>query len=179
MNSSTSRSKILAPLAVLCAAGALVVGSGATFTSTSENTISSVTSGTLTHSNSKADAAIFSLKNIKPGDVVNGSLTLTNTGSLPAAFSLTESSSSNGFAGKNLSLTIADTTNGTVVYDGTFGGLEDGVKQSIGEIEPGKARSFTFTVALDKAAGNEDQGKTASATYVWDAVQLQGQTTDQ
>jgi len=179
MASNTTRSKILAPLAVLCAAGAVVVGSGATFTSTSSNTISSVTSGTLTHTNSKADSAIFSLKNIKPGDVVNGSLTLTNTGSLPAAFSLTESSSSNGFSGKNLSLTITDTTAGTVVYDGTFGGLEDGVKQALGEVEAGDARSFTFTVALDKAAGNGEQGKTASASYVWDAVQAEGETTDQ
>ncbi|MCW2790898.1 MAG: hypothetical protein JWP56_3201, partial [Aeromicrobium sp.] len=40
--------KILLPLATLVAAGAIAVGSGATFTSTSANTISSVTSGTLT-----------------------------------------------------------------------------------------------------------------------------------
>ena len=39
---------------------------------------------------------------------LNGTLTLTNTGSLPAAFSLTEVSSSNGFAGSNLTLTITD-----------------------------------------------------------------------
>ncbi|MBD8608868.1 hypothetical protein IFT73_18580, partial [Aeromicrobium sp. CFBP 8757] len=85
--------KILLPLATLVAAGAIAVGSGATFTSTSANTISSVTSGTLTQSNSKANAAIFNLTNIKPGDVVNGSLTIKNTGSLPATFSLTETSS--------------------------------------------------------------------------------------
>ena len=38
--------KILVPLATLAAAGAIAIGSGATFTSTTANTISSVTSGT-------------------------------------------------------------------------------------------------------------------------------------
>ncbi len=85
--------KVLLPLATLLAAGAVAIGSGATFTSSTANTISSVTSGTLTHTNSKNNAAVFSLSNIKPGDVVNGSLTITNTGSLPASFSLTETSS--------------------------------------------------------------------------------------
>src|SRR5690349_12853036 len=100
--------KILVPLATLVAAGAVAVGSGATFTSTSGNTISAVTAGTLTQSNSKADQAIFSLTNLKPGDVLNGSLTLTNTGSLPGRFSLTEVSSANTFAGSNLTLDIVD-----------------------------------------------------------------------
>ncbi|MFL6159114.1 MAG: TasA family protein, partial [Marmoricola sp.] len=71
----------------------MAVGSGATFTSTSGNTISAVTAGTLTQSNSKADQAIFNLSNMKPGDTVTGTLTLTNTGSLAAAFSLVEVSS--------------------------------------------------------------------------------------
>lgn len=175
MSRSATRSRILAPLAVLCAAGALAVGSGATFTSTTSNTISSVTSGTLAHTNSKADSAIFSLQDMKPGDVLTGSLTLTNTGSLPASFSLTESGSSNGFSGENLRLTITDTTVDNTVYDGTFGGLQDGAKQALGEFAPGAARSFSFTVALARGAGNTEQGKTASATYVWDAVQLDGQ----
>lgn len=91
--------KILVPLATLAAAGAIAVGSGATFTSESNNTISAVTSGSLTHTNSKDDQAVFNLPTMKPGDTVNGTLTLTNTGTLPAAFSLTETGSTNGFAG--------------------------------------------------------------------------------
>ena len=171
--------KILLPLATLLAAGAVAVGSGATFTSTSGNTISSVTSGTLTHSNSKNGQAIFSLTNIKPGDVVNGTLTLTNTGSLPAAFGLTEVSSSNGFTGSNLTLDIVDTTANATVYTGTFGGLADGQKQDIGTWQPGSAHTFRFTVKLASGADNNDQGKTASAVYAWDSVQLSGTTTDQ
>src|SRR5690348_15249752 len=96
MKSTTK--KILVPLATLLGAGAIAIGSGATFTSTTANTISSVTSGTLNHTNSKDGKAILSLTNIKPGDTVNGGLTITNTGSLPADFSLTETSSTNGFS---------------------------------------------------------------------------------
>ncbi|MBM9460049.1 hypothetical protein JK386_09045 [Nocardioides sp. zg-536] len=171
--------KILVPLATLVAAGAIAVGSGASFTSTSSNTISSVTAGTLTQHNSKADKAIFELKDIKPGDTVNGTLELTNTGTLPANFSLTEVSSTNGFTGDNLSLSITDTTTKTVIYDGTFGGLVDGAKKTLGTWAAGDAHTYTFSVTLDQATSNDDQGKSASAAYTWDAVQLTGETTNQ
>lgn len=167
--------KLLVPLATLAAAAAVAVGSGATFTSTSGNTISAVTAGTLTQSNSKADQAIFNLSNMKPGDTVTGTLTLTNTGSLAAAFSLVEVSSANSFAGNDLTLEITDTTTGTSVYNGTFGGLVDGAKTDLGTWAPNAAHSFKFVVKLDSAAGNGDQGKTANAVYRWDSVQLNGQ----
>ncbi|HYG92835.1 MAG TPA: TasA family protein [Nocardioides sp.] len=171
--------KILVPLATLAAAGAIAVGSGATFTSTTGNTISAVTAGSLSHSNSKADKAIFSLTNIKPGDTVNGTLTLTNTGSLPAKFSLTELSSVNEFAGANLSLTISDPAAGTTVYDGTFGGLVDGAKSELGTWQPNEAHTYRFSVRLAQSTPDTDQGKTASASFKWDSVQLDGTTTDQ
>ena len=171
--------KVLVPLASLAAAGAIAVGSGATFTSESNNTISAVTSGTLQQANSKAGGAVFDLSNMKPGDTLNGSLTLTNTGSLPAAFSLTEVSSANGFTGSNLTLAITNTTTGASVYTGTFGGLVDGAKTDIGTVEPGVANDYTFTVKLAATAGNEDQGRSASASYKWDSVQLSGDTFNQ
>ncbi|KRB78334.1 hypothetical protein ASE01_03390 [Nocardioides sp. Root190] len=171
--------KVLVPLATLTAAGAIAVGSGATFTSESNNTISAVTAGTLQQLNSKDGGAIFDLSNLKPGDTLNGSLTLTNTGSLPATFSLTETSSTNTFSGSNLSLTITNTTTGTPVYNGTFGGLVDGSKNDLGVVQAGVANNYTFTVKLATGAGNEDQGKAASAVYKWDSVQLSGTTYNQ
>ncbi|HWJ68392.1 MAG TPA: TasA family protein [Nocardioides sp.] len=171
--------KILVPLATLTAAGAIAVGSGATFTSQSNNTISAVTSGTLTQANSKDGGAVFDLTNMKPGDTLNGSLTLTNTGSLPAAFSLTETASTNGFTGENLSLVITNTTTGATVYSGTFGGLVDGTKTELGVVQPSVENSFRFTVKLATTAPNADQGKSASAAYRWDSVQLDGVTYEQ
>lgn len=177
---TSNRRKVLVPLATLLAAGAVAVGSGATFTSSTGNTISSVTSGTLSHDNSKKDGAIFNLSNMKPGDTVNGSLTLTNTGSLPAKFSLTEVSSNNAFAGSNLSLSITDTAaGGAVVYNGTFGGLQDGAANPLGTWAPAEAHTYRFTVKLDAATPNTDQGKTANAVYKWDSVQLDGETFNQ
>ena len=174
-----TKKKVLVPLATLLAAGAIAVGSGATFTSTTANTISSVTSGTLTHTNSKSDKAILNLTNIKPGDVVNGSLTITNTGSLPADFSLTEVSSTNGFSDPYLTLTITNNTTKTSVYSGSFGGLVDGAKTPLGSVAPGVANDYTFSVKLDESAPNSQQNKTASASYQWDSVQQAATTTNQ
>ena len=176
---TANRRKVLVPLATLLAAGAVAVGSGATFSSTTGNTISSVTSGTLTHSNSKANAAIFDLTNMKPGDTLNGGLTVTNTGSLPATFSLTETASSNGFTGSNLTLSITNTTTGAELYNGTFGGLEDGKANALGVITPGAANTYRFTVKLAQDTPNTDQGKTATASYKWDSIQLDGQVYNQ
>ncbi len=173
------KKKILVPLATLVAAGAIAVGSGATFTSSTGNTISAVTAGTLTHSNSKADQAIFNLTNMKPGDTLNGTLTLTNTGSLPASFSLTEVSSANAFSASNLTLDIVDATTSTSVYSGTFGGLADGTKNELGTWAAGSAHTFKFTVKLNQDAPNADQGKTANAVYKWDSIQLDGETFNQ
>jgi spore coat-associated protein N len=177
--STTTRKKVLVPLATALAAAAVAVGSGATFTSQSENSASAVTSGTLTQTNSKANAAIFTLTDMKPGDTVNGTLALTNTGSLPAAFSLTETASSNGFAADNLTLVITNTTTGAEVYSGDFGGLENGTKQALGTYAPGAGNAYRFTVKLAQAADNTQQGKTASASYQWSSVQLDGETFNQ
>lgn len=177
--------KILVPLATVLAASAVAVGSGATFTSQTGNTISAVTAGTLAQTNSKAGQAIFDLSNVKPGDVVNGSLTLTNTGSLPANFSLTESSSVNGFGNNqaggasDLSLTITNTTKGVQVFTGSFGDLVDGTPVSLGHWAAGEANVYRFSVTLAQDAPNADQGKTASAVYTWDAVQDAATTTNQ
>jgi spore coat-associated protein N len=174
-----NRRKVLVPLATVLAAGAIAVGSGATFTSTTGNTASAVTSGTLKHTNSKDGKAVFDLTNLKPGDTLNGTLTLTNTGSLPAAFSLTEVSSANTFTGANLTLTITDPAVATPVYTGTFGGLVDGTKTTLGTYAPGDAHTYTFTVKLAQDTPNTDQNKTATAVYQWDSVQLDGTTYNQ
>ena len=176
---TANRRKVLVPLATLLAAGAVAVGSGATFSSETGNTISTVTSGTLKHTNSKDGQAIFNLTNMKPGDTLNGALTVTNTGSLPAAFGLTEVSSSNGFTGSNLTLSITNTTTNTVVYDGTFGGLEDGKANDLGVVAKDAVNNYRFTVKLAQDTPNTDQGKSASAVYKWDSIQLAAETFNQ
>ncbi|KRE42968.1 TasA family protein [Knoellia sp. Soil729] len=182
---SISRTKkILVPLATLTIAGAIAVGSGATFTSTSGNTISTVTAGSLTQSNSKDKAAIFNLTNMKPGDTVIGSVTITNTGTLPADFGFTELSSANTFGDKTtgdnyLKLAITNVTTNKLVWSGNFGALVDGAANTLGEFLPGAANTYRFTVTLDAATPNTEQNKTANATFQWDSVQQSAKTFDQ
>jgi len=177
--SVTRTQKVLVPLATLLVAGGIAVGSGATFTSSTGNTISAVTSGSLVHTNSKDGGAIFNLTNVKPGDTLNGTLTIKNTGTLPAAFSLTETASANAFGDGFLRLVVTNVTTGTEVYAGNFGGLVDGTKNTLGEIAPAASNEFRFTVTLDQDAPNSEQGKTANAVYAWDSVQLASTTTNQ
>ncbi len=183
MNFTTNR-KVLVPLATLVAAGAVAIGSGATFTSESSNSVSAVTAGTLTQSNSKANAAIFTVPAMKPGDTVNGSLTLTNTGSLPATYTLTEPTSTNTFGdsvatGTPSYLHLKIYSGATVVYDGDFGDLADTDAKALGEFAPSQSKTYTFEVKLDQSAPNTEQGKTAGATYKWVGTQLAGSTSSQ
>jgi spore coat-associated protein N len=175
----TRRSRrILVPLATLAAAGALVVGSGADFTSQSKNAESVVASGTLTQSNSRANEAIFNVSNIKPGDTVTGSVVLTNTGSLPASFKVTETAT-NGFADQsNLQMTITETGPAGVrpVFSGTFGGPAGDDVFELGRFEANEARTYAYTVTLKSSALNTEQGKSANAAYVWDAIQTSAVT---
>jgi len=169
--------KFLIPVATLLTAVALTAGSGASFVSNSVNPANSYATGTLTQSNSKANTAIFSSSNLKPGDSVLGTVTITNSGSLPAGFSLTETAT-NGFVTKgNLTLSIATAANpGTPVWSGTFGTTGN---IALGEFAAGEARTYVFTVTLAQAATNAEQGKTASASYSWDAVQTAASTYNQ
>ncbi|HET6651826.1 MAG TPA: TasA family protein [Nocardioides sp.] len=176
MNGTTSR-KVLVPLATLLAAGAVAVGSGATFSSQSANAASTVTSGTLLQSNSKAGAQIFGLSNLKPGDVVNGSVVIKNTGTLPGTFTLRETSSANAFDADMLKLTITD--GAKTLYTGNFGGLADNELVDLGQYAAGASKTYTFSVALDATAPNTQQDRTASASYEWVATQLDGGTTNQ
>ena len=173
------RYRVLVPLAGLAAAAALAVGSGADFTSKSVNSANAFTTGTLTQTNSKANSAVFNLNNMKPGDTLNGSVAITNSGTLGAGFKLTETAT-NGFTTKsNLKLTITESGSTTPVWTGTFGELAAAGPLTLGDWAPGQAKTFVFSVTLAQSADNTEQGKTATATYSWDAVQAAGATTNQ
>lgn len=172
MTSTTSRSKkVLAPLAVLLAAGALAVGSGATFTSASTNTIDSVTSGTLTQSNDKDGQAILSAANLKPGKSESGTVTLTNSGNLPATFTLVAKDAQSNFPDGTLKLRVANQAGDQTVYDGDFKKFKDVGPKQLGDFAAGHSATYVFTVTLDQNAGNDAQGKNANAALTWDAIQ--------
>ncbi len=173
--------KALIPLTTLAAAGALAIGSGADFSSNSANPNSIVASGTLTQTNSKANAAVFNISNIKPGDVVGGQVTITNTGTLPAVMSVTEGSFASTFSATSGSpsantLNLVVTEGSNTVYNGAFGSMST---VALGTFTAGQAKTYKFTVTFNQGAGNSDQNKTASATYTWNGAQTSNVTLDQ
>lgn len=166
-----SRKRILIPLAGLLVAAAITAGSGADFISNSVNTANAFGSGTLSQSNSKAGSAIFDFSNMKPGDSATGKVVITNSGSLPSAFKLTEDAV-NGFVTKsNLTLVISQTGVQTPVWSGTFADLTAAGPLALGTFAAGEAREYTFRVTMAQSAGNAEQGKSATASYTWDATQ--------
>lgn len=174
-----SRKRILIPLAGLLVAAAVTIGSGADFVANSVNSANAFSTGTLTQSNSKSGSAIFNAANLKPGDTLNGTVTITNSGSLPADFTLTETAT-NGFVTKaNLKLVVTRVGSSTPVWSGTFGELTAAGPLSLGTFAAGEARDYTFSTTLAQSATNAEQGKSATATYTWNSTQTAAATIDQ
>ena len=81
--------RTLAALATVLAAVGVTVASGADFTAQSANPANTFSTGTLTMSNSRADAAILTACGLRPGvDATEGTVDIANTGSLSGAFTL-------------------------------------------------------------------------------------------
>jgi hypothetical protein len=109
-------------LAVAAAAGVSLVATVVIprtlgfFDASTSNPGNSFSSGSLTMSNSKTNALVLTVaSNMKPGDVACGTVTITNTGSLPAQVELSESNVVGGGAasfGRDLQMHI--------VQDGSF-----------------------------------------------------------
>lgn len=157
--------RLLVPLATLVAAGGIVMASGATFATSTAST-GLAASGTLTQVNSNSVA--FSKSNLKPGDTVSGSVTITNKSSLPAIFSLTESEVSNSFAPKS-DVKLRIVQGATTVSDATLGAA--GTALPLGTFAANEARTYTFTVTFAQGANNLQQGKSAETKYTFDSVQ--------
>jgi spore coat-associated protein N len=175
----------LAALATALAAVGLAIGSGADFSSGSANPSNTFSSGTLTQTNSKDAAAILTAAAMKPGDTKTGSVTITNTGSLPGTFLLSKSNLTNpnlGSGGEKLSdqldLTIKDGS--TTVYSGKLGAMGaitlDGDTVTAGTQQFGKsgsataAHTYDFTVTLPSSTSDPYQGTSTSVEYDWTAT---------
>ena len=164
--------KVLVPLATLLVAGAVAIGSGATWTSSTSSSVS-VTSGDVLHTNNH-DGAVLTVANIKPGDTVTGTVEIENTGSLDAVLSFQESADTTGFAAGGLNLLIEQGS--TELYNGDFGGYANTV-HNLGDLDAGETSEFTFTVSMPADASNANQNKTAGATYTWVTTQKDAGTT--
>ncbi len=167
-------SKILLSLAAISVvAVAAVGGTFANFTAT-PTTISSnaFASGSLTMTRS-GSGAIFNSAAMKIGDTATGSVTITNTGTLAGAYTLTGSSSGNAALANQLHLTLyKDVDGGTPIYNGSLGTFS----AALGTFAAGgDAHTFYFHVSLPStgsdAGDNALQGLSASEDFTWSATQ--------
>jgi spore coat-associated protein N len=168
--------KILLSLAAAAVvAVAAVGGTFANFTATPTSVASNAfATGSLLMTRS-GSGAIFSASAMKIGDSATGSITISNTGSLAGAYTLTGSSSGDAALAGQLTLKIyADTDNsGSPVYNGTLGGFSS---VSLGTFAASTgSHTYYFHVTLPTAgsdtADNAFQGLSASESFTWSAVQ--------
>jgi hypothetical protein len=180
---SSPRHLLGALLVALLAVGA-VVGSGASFTSKSANPSNTFSAGSLAQSNSKEGAAVLTKTTMLPGETINGTVTITNTGDVPGTFTLSRSSLSET-AGPNggklssvLELKVEDVTkegSPVAVYSGKVDTM--GV-QTLGSFAAGAARTYKFTItfpnggtpASPTTGDNAYKGSSMSVGYQWDAA---------
>lgn len=162
--------KLLVPLSTLAVATAVVVGSGATWTSTTESTITA-TAGTLVQANTQNNATL-AVTNLEPGSTQTGSLTITNTGDLDGVLTLTGASTDDQFVPGAVTLTVKKA--GVTIWTGNFGDIDDidtdltgpdtakGIQAVAGSaLATGANVGFDFTVAMAANASHTNQGKSA------------------
>lgn len=177
------RRSIVALATVLASVG-LAVGSGASWTAQTANPSNTFSSGTLTMSNSKANAAVLTASNLKPGDSAQGNVDIQNTGSIAGTFALSRSAlnDSDGVnpLSSKLNLVVKDCgtfASGTpscnggspVKYTGTLAAMSS--SSALGTFAADEKHRYEFTITFDSGASNAFQGGTSTATFQWDAAQ--------
>jgi spore coat-associated protein N len=177
--------KVLLAFGGLLIAAALAVGSGANFNSTSANPSNVFTAGTISHSNSKASAAILTASNMIPGGTSTGTVDIKNTGSASGTFTLAHTVAvdtpvSPGLS-KKLILTISDLGDPTCVtgcpattqlYTGTMFAMPATI--ALGTYAPGATHRYQFVVSFpDGGTGGADnayQGAATTVEYDWSST---------
>lgn len=144
------------------------------FTSATSNPNNSVQAGTLTMTNSAAGSAVVTetspvnKDNMQPGDSVSGSVTITNSGSLPADLSLSINNVANAFPTGAVNLVIKD--GASTVYSGAVANTSAPIALG-GTWAASASHTYTVTVSIPSTADNTAQGKTASFELDWNGAQ--------
>jgi spore coat-associated protein N len=122
------------------------------------------------HLVSSKRGAILSGRNLAPGDRVDGSVTIRNTGRLAGAFTLRAKLRGSKQLADYLALSVRERTRRTtrLVYSGRLARFRT---LKLGAIGPGRARTFRFSVSFRPDAPNRLQRQRSTATFIWRAVQ--------
>ena len=168
-------------LAGMALAGFVLIGltatadrTGASFTATSTNPTNTANSATLTMSNNKPLAGdLVNVTSLVPGDTMNRTVVITNSGNVNFTYSAAISATAN-------TLLWSDLTNGlqvtvkrgvTVLYTGALKNL---ALAASGTIAPAGTDTLTYDFTFPTAAGNTFQSLNQDFTVTYTATQLAG-----
>jgi spore coat-associated protein N len=176
---------LLGILAVGLIAGSVGAGalSLALFTSTAASSGNAFTSGTVVIGVTPASTAITAT-NMMPGDTVNGSLTVSNTGTAQLRYAMSSASTNTDTKSlrDQLQLTVKSAGTSCTAFDGTslfsgalsaaaFGSVTAGQQTGDRTLNAGANEVLCFRVTLPAATGNAFQGASTTATFTFDAEQ--------
>jgi hypothetical protein len=182
------RSQPLSRLLLLAAIGVAILGcAGAARVARAPDEPATVeitnVSGTLQVANSRSGQAIFQAAGLAPGRTVNGTVQLSNTGTLAAELTVAQlgmqdqPGAHGGRLSSRVQLEVHDVTGGSSipVFSGPLGGLGS---QPLGSIAPGAARTYRFTASLPNsgtppnpnAGDNAYVGSGVTTRFVWTAT---------
>jgi spore coat-associated protein N len=134
----------------------------------------SAASGAVGISNSLAGAAVLSAGDLRPGDSVEGTVTIGNDGDVAGRFVLaapdvvdTPGPGGGALSGRVV-LTVTDLTGGTQLFSGHPADLAE---SDVGTLEPGDEHEFRFTLTWPSAPAGDNlyQGSALSLGFEWRA----------
>jgi hypothetical protein len=174
-------------LALLLVSTMVTVGAGAfslaIFTDSQAVGANAFTTGTITLGLAPASALLISAA-MMPGDTVNGSLLVSNTGTGPLRYAMTSSSTNADAKALRDQITLTIRTLGTscAVFDGTslytgalsaaaFGNIAQGGQAGDRTLNASSSETLCFRASLALATGNTFQGAATTTTFTFDAEQ--------
>jgi predicted ribosomally synthesized peptide with SipW-like signal peptide len=186
---STTRLGALA-LSLLLVGFLVVTGSRAAFTDTTDNTGNAFAAGTVDLVDDDSDSAMFDVAGMAPGDSVTDCIVVTYEGTVldPAAVKLYSGGyTDSGDFANYLNLTIEEGTGGAfgncsgfnfeneIEPGGTlaaFGTAHTDYLTGVGVWDPTgtpESKTYRFTVELDAATPNAEQGESVTAlAFTWE-----------
>jgi hypothetical protein len=173
--------------ALLLAMSLATVGAGAfslaVFTDTKSVGANAFTAGTIVLGVNPA-SALLTASALMPGDNVNGTLVVSNTGTGQLRYAMTSSSTNTdnkGLAGQ-MTLVVKElgsgcsTFNGNTVYTGSldgaaFGSSAQGAQTGDRTLNAGSSETLCFRASLPLSTDNTFQGATTTTTFTFNAEQ--------
>ena len=155
----------------------------ALFTSQTTNTANAFTAGTIVLGTSPASALLTSSA-LMPGDTIDGTLVVSNTGTGALRYAMSSSSTNTDSKDLRSQMTLAIKTLGTncATFDGTsiysgslnasaFGSATAGADAGDRALAAAASETLCFRASLPLATGNTYQGAATTTTFTFDAEQ--------